>query len=72
MKKESEENVMEQFVACVSLLAEMRFKLKEGIHKTFFRVIDGDKLTVPMCEIGTKFPFGSLTDEDPREVIDMR
>ena len=59
---------MEQFVACVSLLAEMRLKLKEGTHTTFFRVIDGDKVTVPMCEIGAKFPFGSLTDEDPRDV----
>jgi hypothetical protein len=45
----------------VNVGEERRLKVKEGMHKTFSRVIKFESLTVPMCVTGISYPFGSLT-----------
>lgn len=33
---------------------------------------DDDKTTAATCETDARFPFGSLIDDDPREMIEVR
>ena len=47
MKQKPRRNKKQQEECCVSLLAEMRLKLKEGTQSTLVNTIDLESLTVP-------------------------
>lgn len=51
----------QQFKELVTLLTDMRFKRKEGTHKTLSKVMSELKGTVPVEVIGTVDPVGKLT-----------
>lgn len=64
--------VTEQLEEWVSLLAEIRLNLNEGIQNTFSNIKDGNKETVPIWETGARLPLGSLTDIEPWDKMDVR
>ena len=51
----------QQFKDLMSLVAKIRLKKKEGIHKTLVKVRVSEIVTVPMCVTLAIKPFGSLT-----------
>jgi len=53
----------QQFSELVILLMDMRFKLKEGIQRTYLRVILSLNLIVPVDEMGAVELVGRLTFE---------
>jgi hypothetical protein len=46
----------------VSLLTEIKLKVKEGTHKTCARQIEGVNWMMPVCVAGTCVPFGNATE----------
>jgi hypothetical protein len=53
---------MRQQLRCLmSLLGEIKLKLKEGTHRTPFSVRLSKILTLPMCVTEAIAPFSSLT-----------
>ena len=45
----------------MSLLVEIRLKVKEGTHKTLVKIRVSDIVTIPMCVTEAIEPLGSLT-----------
>jgi hypothetical protein len=45
----------------MSLVAEIRLKVKEGTHKTSIKLRVSEIVTVPICVTLAIEPFGSLT-----------
>jgi hypothetical protein len=61
IKQTLDRKIKQQQMLLVNVGEERRLKVKEGMHKTFSRVIKFESLTVPMCVTGISYPFGSLT-----------
>jgi hypothetical protein len=51
----------QQFKDLMSLVAEIKLKVKEGTHKTPVKVRVSEIVIVPMCVTLAIEPFGSLT-----------
>jgi hypothetical protein len=56
----------------ISLLAEMRLKVKEGTHKTSVNVRLSESLIVPMCVTAAMEPLGKWTDVETIAVIEVK
>jgi len=52
---------MQQCRSFVILRTEIKFKLKDGTHRTFLSVSLGLKIMVPVCVTCVVAPFGKLT-----------
>jgi hypothetical protein len=59
----------QQFKDLMSLVAEIKLKVKEGTHKTPVKVRVSEIVTVPMCVTLAIEPFGSLTWVETTEVM---
>ena len=69
MKQYPARNIRQKFKDLMSLLAEIRLKLKEGMHKTPISVRVFDIVIVPMCVTEAIEPLGSLTWVDTMAVM---
>ena len=45
----------------VKELTEKKLKVKEGTHRTLWKVREDDKITIPMCVTEVVSPLGSWT-----------
>ena len=51
----------QQFREAVTLLTDIKFNLKEGTHRTLFKVMSELKGTVPVEVVDADVPVGKLT-----------
>jgi hypothetical protein len=62
----------QHFRFLMSLLAEIRLKVKDGTHKTSVNVRSSESLTVPMCITDAIDPLGSFTCMETIAVIEVK
>ena len=58
MKQQSQRKMRQQERFMVSLLTDIKLKLKEGTHKTPVRISVEETCTVPTCVTKASSPFG--------------
>ena len=62
----------QHFIVLLSLLVEMRLKVKEGTHKILVNVRFSEILIVPMCATAAMEPLGKLTKVETIVVIEVK
>ena len=72
MKQNPAKNMRQHLRFLISLLAEMRLKVKEGTHNTSINVRFSKSVTVPMCVTEAIEPLGSFTCDETVAVIDVK
>ena len=56
----------------ISLLAEMRLKVKEGTHNTPLNVRFSKSVTIPMCVTIAIEPLGNFTCDEATAVMEVK